>query len=206
MNYLNTLRPKGCEWSYLIPLASVTTGCGPVVYWIVVLAAYYLAPFCAWNEMDFMMDFMKKLMFCPDILGEMSRILVQGYLIGAYYDKKYIQCFEEEVSTIKHIFSVSKKRYLLPQIKLILDISFLDCDVLNAPLRGSVEFAGTTYGNVATYSCDENYEISGVLTRQCLSDGQWSAAKPGCALRGKYNIGNISLVTRKPGLRRSTKV
>ena len=45
------------------------------------LAAYYVAPFCACNEMDFM----KKLVFCPDILGEkMSRILVQGHLIGRY--------------------------------------------------------------------------------------------------------------------------
>ena len=60
----------------MIPLASLTTGCGPVVYWIVVLAAYYVAPFCACNEMDFM----KKLVFFPDILGEMSHILVQGVL------------------------------------------------------------------------------------------------------------------------------
>ena len=45
MYYPNTLGPKGSEWSYLIPLASVTTGCGPVVYWIMVLAAYYVAPF-----------------------------------------------------------------------------------------------------------------------------------------------------------------
>ena len=80
MYYPNTLRPKGSEWSYRIPLASVTTGCGPVVYWIVVLAAYYVAPFCACNEMDFM-----KKLFCPDILGEkISRILVQGHLIGRY--------------------------------------------------------------------------------------------------------------------------
>ena len=51
------------------------------MYWIVVLAAYYVAPFCACNEMDFM----KKLVFCPDVLGEkMSRILVQGHLIGRY--------------------------------------------------------------------------------------------------------------------------
>ena len=81
MYYPNTLGPKGSEVSYLIPLAIVTTGCGPVLYWIVVLAAYYLAPFCAYNEMDFM----KKMVLCPDILGgKMSRILVQGHLIGRY--------------------------------------------------------------------------------------------------------------------------
>ena len=81
MYYPNALGPKGSEWSYLIPFASVTTGCGPVMYWILVLAAYYVAPFCAFNEMDFM----KKLVFCPDILGEkMPRIFVQGHLIGRY--------------------------------------------------------------------------------------------------------------------------
>ena len=40
--YPNALGPKGSEWSYLIPLASVMAGCGPVVYWIMVLAAYLL--------------------------------------------------------------------------------------------------------------------------------------------------------------------
>ena len=65
MYYPNALGPKGSEWSYLIPLASLT-----------VLAAYYVAPFCACNGMDFM----KKLE-----LGEkMPHILVQGHLIGRY--------------------------------------------------------------------------------------------------------------------------
>ena len=50
MYYPNALRPKGSQWSYVIPLASVTTGCGPVMYWIMVLAAYYVAPFCAFSH------------------------------------------------------------------------------------------------------------------------------------------------------------
>ena len=70
-----------------------------------------------------------------------------------------------------------------PTRRLIL---LLDCDVLDAPVRGSVAYTGTTYGNVATYSCDRNYEIRGVVTRECLSDGQWSAVTPDCVLRGKY--------------------
>ena len=61
MYYHYTLRPKGfSEWSYPKPLAVVRTGCGPVIYWIVVLPAYYLAPFHAYNEVDFL----KKLVLC----------------------------------------------------------------------------------------------------------------------------------------------
>ena len=58
--YHNTLRPKGFgEWSYPKPLAVVTTGCEPVISWIVVLPAYYLAPFRAYNEIDFLKKFVR---------------------------------------------------------------------------------------------------------------------------------------------------
>lgn len=56
---------------------------------------------------------------------------------------------------------------------------------MDAPEHGSVAVSGTTYGNVATYTCEENFEVSGVVNRQCMSDGQWSAAKPTCILQGR---------------------
>ena len=55
---------------------------------------------------------------------------------------------------------------------------------MEAPAHGSVAVTGITYGDVATYSCDKSFEISGVINRQCLSDGQWSAAEPICVLKG----------------------
>ena len=46
---------------------------------------------------------------------------------------------------------------------------------------GSVVYSsGTTYNSVATYSCDEGYELVGDTTRQCGADGQWTGAKPQC--------------------------
>ena len=58
--------------------------------------------------------------------------------------------------------------------------------MLEAPVHGSVEMSGITYGAVATYTCDHSsFRINGPLNRQCLSDGRWNAKDPTCDLKGK---------------------
>ena len=37
-----------------------------------------------------------------------------------------------------------------------------------------------TSGTVATYSCEDGYELVGEETRICLVDGTWTGAEPEC--------------------------
>ena len=47
--------------------------------------------------------------------------------------------------------------------------------------NGSVDTsAGTSFGDVARYSCDTGYTLSGLAERTCLADGQWSGSVPTC--------------------------
>ena len=60
--------------------------------------------------------------------------------------------------------------------------------MLEAPVHGSVEMSGITYGAVATYACDHSsFRLNGPLNRQCLSDGRWNAKDPTCDLKGKWS-------------------
>ena len=50
------------------------------------------------------------------------------------------------------------------------------CPALDAPANGHVQTTPTA----ATYSCSANFEISGLITRQCLPTGVWSGTVPSC--------------------------
>lgn len=57
----------------------------------------------------------------------------------------------------------------------------VDCGPLTNPVDGMVDTAGgTTFGNEATYSCINNYELIGPPTRVCMQDGVWSETEPTC--------------------------
>ena len=57
----------------------------------------------------------------------------------------------------------------------------VDCGSLDNPTNGIVDTtSGTTFNNMATYSCDGGYEVSGNLSRICGSDGLWSPDPPTC--------------------------
>ncbi len=40
--------------------------------------------------------------------------------------------------------------------------------------------AGTSFGDVARYSCDTGYTLNGPAERTCQADGQWSESVPTC--------------------------
>lgn len=59
-----------------------------------------------------------------------------------------------------------------------------DCGPLAAPDDGAVSAPSTTFGGVATYSCDGGFTLSGDATRTCQADGTWSGDAPVCTSSG----------------------
>ena len=56
----------------------------------------------------------------------------------------------------------------------------VDCRNLDNPTNGRVDFAGTTFGSTATYTCNVGFELQGESTRTCQSNSQWSGNAPTC--------------------------
>lgn len=57
----------------------------------------------------------------------------------------------------------------------------VDCGALSNPTNGAVSTAsGTTYTNVASYTCNAGYVRSGSASRTCQADGTWSSTAPTC--------------------------
>ncbi|XP_064386146.1 uncharacterized protein LOC135334769 isoform X3 [Halichondria panicea] len=58
----------------------------------------------------------------------------------------------------------------------------VDCGSLTDPINGAVDTSsGTTFNQVATYTCTNGYMISGATTRTCQATGSWSPSQPTCA-------------------------
>ena len=64
--------------------------------------------------------------------------------------------------------------YLTPPNSIAL------CPTLTDPANGIVTWTGLTPGSTATYTCDVGFELNGVETRTCQSDGTWSDDPPTC--------------------------
>ena len=61
-----------------------------------------------------------------------------------------------------------------------------DCGALATLTDGSVSLSsGTTYGSVATFSCDTGYTLIGDTSRTCLANSMWDNADPSCQINGK---------------------
>ncbi|XP_078598028.1 sushi, von Willebrand factor type A, EGF and pentraxin domain-containing protein 1-like [Branchiostoma floridae x Branchiostoma japonicum] len=56
----------------------------------------------------------------------------------------------------------------------------VQCPVLTAPTNGGVS-GGNSYGDVATFTCDSGYSLSGSATLTCQADTTWNGASPTCA-------------------------
>ena len=57
----------------------------------------------------------------------------------------------------------------------------VDCGTLANPGNGEVNHtAGTTIGQIATYSCNTGYNLVGDNTRTCQDPGVWSESAPTC--------------------------
>eukprot|EP00731_Ephydatia_muelleri_P038089 Em0651g1a len=56
----------------------------------------------------------------------------------------------------------------------------VDCGNLPAPSGGSVMVTSTNVGGTAMYQCNNGFRMSGMTSRTCQPDGQWSGAEPQC--------------------------
>ena len=54
------------------------------------------------------------------------------------------------------------------------------CPALLDPINGAVTWTSLTEGGVATYVCDDGFELEGSMTRTCESSGMWSGEEPLC--------------------------
>ena len=54
------------------------------------------------------------------------------------------------------------------------------CPDLVDPVNGMVMMTGNSVGDTATYSCDDEFSLSGVDMVTCQGDGQWSDHPPTC--------------------------
>lgn len=56
----------------------------------------------------------------------------------------------------------------------------VNCGALSDPGNGTVVTPTTTFTQVATYTCNEGYNIVGSMTRTCEADQIWRPAEPTC--------------------------
>ena len=54
------------------------------------------------------------------------------------------------------------------------------CPILINPPNGIVGVTGNSRGDIATYTCDPNFDLVGASVRECGDDGQWSGEAPMC--------------------------
>ena len=69
--------------------------------------------------------------------------------------------------------------------QILLSIRFLfliavDCGLLPAPGNGDVVHTGTTFNEMAEFSCNTGYELSHSSSRRCMADATWSGSSPTC--------------------------
>ena len=71
-------------------------------------------------------------------------------------------------------------RIVNKKIISIFAATSIDCYSLSPPANGEVFFTTTFSGSTAEYSCNEGFNISGIHTRTCLVNGEWSDETPTC--------------------------
>ena len=55
------------------------------------------------------------------------------------------------------------------------------CGEPDSPSNGSMNTsAGTSFGDVARYSCDDGYALIGQNETTCQADGRWNGSVPTC--------------------------
>ncbi|XP_064386119.1 sushi, von Willebrand factor type A, EGF and pentraxin domain-containing protein 1-like isoform X4 [Halichondria panicea] len=56
----------------------------------------------------------------------------------------------------------------------------VSCGSLDDPINGRVTTTGTTLSNIATYTCDTGYTLTGDMTRTCQANRDWTGLEPSC--------------------------
>ena len=74
---------------------------------------------------------------------------------------------------------------------VMLFITVINCGGICDPDNGTVLISSSTEGGVATYFCDDGYELEENTSRECLPDGQWSGNEAVC--KGIENLHVVSM-------------
>ena len=69
---------------------------------------------------------------------------------------------------------------------------YTDCGFLPAPTNGKTLLSNTTFGSIASYSCDTGYNLVGSSTSVCPADGEWSGEIPVCTVIGRQYFKKVS--------------
>ena len=71
-----------------------------------------------------------------------------------------------------------------------------DCNTLTAPLHGTVTYTNrrTTYGEVATFTCEVGFYLSHNETRTCGASGNWGGTTPECIIHGSVSVFIVSII------------
>nr|XP_042895666.1 sushi, von Willebrand factor type A, EGF and pentraxin domain-containing protein 1 isoform X2 [Parasteatoda tepidariorum] len=56
----------------------------------------------------------------------------------------------------------------------------VSCGMLEAPEKGGIEVNDVIYGSIVKYYCHSGFELQGVRSRKCRSNGEWSGEAPSC--------------------------
>ena len=91
----------------------------------------------------------------------------------------HILCIVYMVSFV-HVRSA---QIYLPFLLLV----FSDCGYPISMADGHVSAQATTYGSVASYSCNTGYNMNGTATRTCEAEagGTWNGSVPTCNIVGE---------------------
>ena len=63
-----------------------------------------------------------------------------------------------------------------------------DCGELSHPANGQVVLGSTTVGGIATYLCNEGYNLTGSSRLICGSDGAWIGVAPVCGSKCRVGL------------------
>jgi len=56
----------------------------------------------------------------------------------------------------------------------------IDCGDPGVPINGDTTVTSTTFGSMATHTCNDGFVLVGVNKQICLANGNWSASLPTC--------------------------
>lgn len=74
-------------------------------------------------------------------------------------------------------------------VTFVASTAAVDCGELDSPANGMVTTApSTVYQSVATYECEEGYNLVGDMTRECQASGEWSNSAPQCESKFSCSI------------------
>ena len=108
---------------------------------------------------------------CYIVCGTMTNAFTDSCINCAYYVHVTPTHDTQYHSSLKNVFAI---------FAMFSSVG-VSCGQPDIPSNGRVNTsAGTSFGDVARYSCDSGYTLNGPAERTCQADGRWSGSVPTC--------------------------